>query len=69
MDNSQTLGQCKRVAVEQDKQGAVILRNTDPNTPFTLSPDEAIDLLQWLFERQDDLALSVPTGKLNDQKS
>lgn len=68
MDDLQSLGQCKRVTVELDTQGAVILRSTDLNSPFTLSPDEAIDLLRWLFERQEELALSTPTGKLPAQK-
>lgn len=67
MEDSQTLGQRKRVTVEHDGQGTVILRSTDLPMPFVLSPDEALDLLQWLFEHQDRLILSIPTSKLDDQ--
>ena len=67
MEDSQTLGQRQRVTVEQDDQGTVILHHRDLPMPFPLSSDEALDLLQWLFERQDRLILSTPTGKLDDQ--
>ncbi len=67
MEDSQTLGQRQRVTVEQGEQGTVILHHTDLPIPFPLSSDEALDLLQWLFERQDRLILSTPTGKLDDQ--
>jgi hypothetical protein len=32
-----------------------------------LDPQEASDLLQWLFERRDSLILHTPTSKLTDQ--
>ena len=67
MEDSQTLGQRMQVTVEQGEQGTVILHRRDLPTPFTLSSDEALDLLEWLFERQDRLILSTPTGKLDDQ--
>jgi hypothetical protein len=59
------LGPDQRVAVEQDEQGNVLLWTTDPNTPFALSPDEALDLLRWLFARQDKFNDTMPTGKLD----
>ena len=31
-----------------------------------LDPQEASDLLQWLFERRDSLILHTPTSKLTD---
>ena len=67
MENPQTLGPRKRITVEQGGQGTVIVRSTDLPTPFVLSSDEALELLQWLFERRDGLILSTPTGKLDDQ--
>jgi len=67
MNNSKALGERKRVTVEQDEQGTVILHSTDVPITISLSPDEALELLQWLFERQDGLILSTPTGKLDSQ--
>jgi hypothetical protein len=67
MNKPQTLGERKRATVEQDEQGTVILRGTDVSAAFSLSPDEALDLLQWLFEHQDGLILSTPTGKLDSK--
>jgi hypothetical protein len=32
-----------------------------------LDPQEASDLLQWLFERRDNFILHTPTSKLTDQ--
>ena len=32
-----------------------------------LDPQEASDLLQWLFERRDSFILHTPTSKLTDQ--
>jgi len=67
MNNSKALGERKRVTVEQDEQGTVILYSTDVPMTISLSPDEALELLQWLFEQQDGLILSIPTGKLDSQ--
>jgi hypothetical protein len=69
MDNPVELGQHKQMTVEQDEVKNVVLRTTDPNLSFVLSPEEALDLLQWLYAQQDQLiAVSQdkePTGKLN----
>lgn len=69
MDNPGKLGQHKRTMVEQDKAGNVVLRTTDPDTPFVLSPQEALDLLHWLYAQQDQLIEAAqdtePTSKLN----
>ena len=59
------LGPDQRVAVGQDEQGNVLLWTADANVPFVLSPDEALDLLGWLFARQDKFNDTTPTGKLN----
>jgi len=32
-----------------------------------LDPQEALDLLQWLFEHRDSFILHTPTSKLTDQ--
>jgi hypothetical protein len=69
MDNPIELGQHKRLMVQQDEAKNVVLRTTDPNTSFVLSPEEALDLLHWLYAQQDQLMAVVqdkePTGKLN----
>ncbi len=69
MDNSVELGQHKQMTVEQDEVKNVVLRTTDPNLSFVLSPEEALDLLQWLYAQQDQLIAVAqdqePTGKLN----
>jgi len=67
MNHPDALGQHKRVRIEQDKQGNVLLRKTDLATTFSLSPDEALDLLQWLYDHRDELILQEPTGKLDDR--
>jgi hypothetical protein len=69
MDNPVELGQHKQMTVEQDEVKNVVLRTTDPNLSFVLSPEEALDLLQWLYAQQDQLIAVAqdkePTGKLN----
>ena len=32
-----------------------------------LTPQQALDLLQWLFEHRDSFILHTPTSKLTDQ--
>ena len=59
------LGPDQRVGVGQDEQGNVLLWTTNSNEHFVLSPDEALDLLGWLFARQDKFNDTTPTGKLN----
>ncbi len=69
MDNPVKLGQHKQMTVEQDEAKNVVLRTNDSNTSFVLSPEEALDLLHWLYAQQD-LLIAVaqdkePTGKLD----
>jgi hypothetical protein len=69
MDNSVKLGQYQRMTVEQDETKSVVLRTTDSNTSFVLSPKEALDLLHWLYAQQDHLIAAdqdkEPTRKLD----
>ena len=69
MDNPVKLGQHKQMTVEQDEAKNVVLRTNDSNTSFVLSPEEALDLLHWLYAQQDQLIAVTqdkePTGKLN----
>ena len=69
MDNPVKLGQHKQMTVEQDETKSVVLRTTDSNTSFVLSPEEALDLLHWLYAQQDHLIAAdqdkEPTSKLN----
>jgi hypothetical protein len=69
MDNLVKLGQHKQMTVEQDEGKNVVLRTADPNLSFVLSPEEALDLLHWLYAQQDQLIAVTqdkePTGKLN----
>jgi hypothetical protein len=69
MDYQVNLGQHKQMTVEQDEAKNVVLRMTDSNTSFVLSPEEALDLLHWLYAQQDQLIAVAqdkePTGKLN----
>ena len=69
MDNPAELGQHKRIIVAQDETKNVVLRMTDPTTSIVLSPEEALDLLHWLYAQQDQLIAvaqdNEPTGKLN----
>ena len=69
MDNSVKLGQHKQMTVEQDEAKNVVLRMIDSNISFVLSPEEALDLLHWLYAQQDQLIAVAqdkePTGKLN----
>ena len=66
MNHVDVLGQHKSVTIESDTQGNVLLRRTDQPTPFSLSPDEALDLLQWLYDCRDELLLQEPTRKLDE---
>jgi hypothetical protein len=69
MDNSVKLGQHQRMTVEQDETKSVVLRTTDSNTSLVLSPEEALDLLHWLYAQQDHLIAAdqdkEPTRKLD----
>ena len=69
MDNLVKLGQHKRTTVEQDEAKNVVLRTTDSNISFVLSPEEALGLLHWLYAQQDHLIAAdqdkEPTGKLD----
>ncbi len=69
MDNIAKLGQHQQMTVEQDEAKNVVLRTTNSNASFVLSPEEALDLLHWLYAQQD-LLIAVaqdkePTGKLD----
>jgi hypothetical protein len=66
MNHVDVLGQHKSVTIELDTQGNVLLRRTDQPTPFSLSSDEALDLLQWLFDRRGELLLQEPTRTLDE---
>ena len=69
MDNPVKLGQHKQMTVEQDETKNVVLRTNDPNTSFVLSPEEALDLLHWLYAQLDQFIAVTqdkePTSKLD----
>ena len=53
-------------SITLDDNGNVELRTSNQTDRNTLSAQEALGLLQWLFEQQDDLQAltSEPTQKL-----
>ena len=54
------------LSITLDENGNVELRTSNETDRNTLSAQEALDLLQWLFEQQDELQVltSEPTQKL-----
>jgi len=54
------------LSITLDDNGNVELRTVNQTDRNTLSAQEALGLLQWLFEQQDDLQAltSEPTQKL-----
>ena len=57
-------------SITLDDNGNIELRTFNRTDRNTLSAQEALDLLQWLFEQQDDLQAltSEPTQKLGSSE-
>jgi hypothetical protein len=58
------------LSITLDDNGNVELRTVNQTDRNTLSAQEALGLLQWLFEQQDDLQAltSEPTQKLGEER-